>query len=225
MSPEKVRSRRQLRTDPARAARLVWLEAALPRAAHLATRLPEGPRLAGHCGSSGRSIDGWLFPSRVADRSTLAKLGRPASQRLRSLSRLGLITATFRTKGRRLLFSSAYDKEVLSSPPWSCAPHMAVWGMQLQPSPIISRSHERNSVFSSVPAASEPASVERSVSPAQARRAELVQGPALLLAAGALIPHGHRRRVVVTGLLLRLTGTPFGQISHRTFSISLLGSH
>src|SRR6202049_4957220 len=44
------------------------------------------------------------------------------------------------------------------------------------------------------------------------RSAALVQDPALLLAAGQLIPHGHRRRVVVPGLSLHLTGPPFGQI-------------
>src|SRR5579859_6285704 len=44
------------------------------------------------------------------------------------------------------------------------------------------------------------------------RCAELVQDPALLLAAGPLIPHRHRRGVVVPGLSLHLTGPPFGQI-------------
>src|SRR5947209_5702835 len=44
------------------------------------------------------------------------------------------------------------------------------------------------------------------------RGAELVQDPALLLAAGPLIPHRHRRGVVVSGLSLHLTGPPFGQI-------------
>src|SRR5579859_5550073 len=98
-------------------------------------------------------------------------------------------------------------------------------GARLETAPVAYYTRSRRSASTAAaappPRARTPADVRGQVAAQQldgvlpvvpGRGAELVQDPALLLAARPLIPHAHRRRIVVPGLSLHLTGPPFGQI-------------